>query len=137
MAAVLGFMALAAPLAHAGGGAGGGGTFFIGFQCYVIDGVYQKRTVSLFDQFGERTDVQLGNGRLLCTPVEGEVTEGDLDEVSGFPDHLKCYSISSRTRFDPRVPATLTDAFDVETVEVRDPRLLCIPVVKEVNGGVD
>ena len=55
--AVVGFIALSAAVAQAGGGAGGGGTGFEGFQCYTINGVDQKRTVDLFDQFGERPGI--------------------------------------------------------------------------------
>jgi hypothetical protein len=125
--AVIGFIALSATLAHAGGGQGGGGTSIEAYQCYLINGVNQKRTVTLADQFGIQANVKVQGGRLLCTPVVATLTDGSdfdsLPEGLAF-DHYKCYAISS-SRLSPAPTVKLKDQLDVETVRVFEPAFLC------------
>ena len=125
--AVIGFIALSATVAHAGGGQGGGGTSLEGYQCYLINGVNQKRTVTLADQFGIQENVKVQGGRLLCTPVVATLTDGsdfDLLDPSFAFDHFKCYAISS-SRLSPAPTVKLRDQLDVETVRVFEPAFLC------------
>lgn len=133
MIVLAGALTLPVGLAHAGGGGAGGTLEVAAFQCYVVDGARTLRTATLIDQFGERTDVKLDNARLLCTPTTVNVNEGELASVDPFlADHLKCYGISSRTRFNPRVEVRVTDPLGEEILEVRDPRYLCIQAIKEL-----
>jgi hypothetical protein len=125
--AVIGFIALSATLAHAGGGQGGGGNSLEGYQCYLVNGVNQKRTVTLADQFGIQENVKVQGGRLLCTPVVATLTDGsefDLLDASFAFDHFKCYAISS-SRLSPAPTVKLRDQLDVETVRVSEPAFLC------------
>lgn len=140
--AVIGCIALSATAAHAGGGQGGGGTGFEGYQCYLINGVNQPRVVDLSDQFGDRKNVPVGSGRLLCAPVTGVLVDGselDLFPADLVPDHFKCYDIPPFARLangriqlvDPNVVVKITDQFDVEVLKVHSPVLLCVFAVKE------
>jgi hypothetical protein len=143
---VAGLIALSSTDTNAGGGAGGGGTGFEGLQCYSINGADQKRLVTLNDQFGTRENVDVGRGRLICTPVIGELLTGELDqlpvdETADPPvvaDHWKCYDIppfarDSRGRIrliDVNVEVQITDQFDVEVLRAHTPVLLCMHAIK-------
>ena len=148
----LGLIAVTAAGVSAGSGAGGGGTSFTGFQCYTINGANQPRVVSLSDQFGTRDSVPVGNGRLICTPVTGEVVSGNeldvlpVDDTQDPPvslaDHYKCYDIppfarDSRGRIrliDVNVEIKITDQQDIEVVKAHTPILLCMLAVKELTA---
>lgn len=133
VAVVGGGLALAAPAAHAGGGAGGGGPETQGFLCYTIRGVDQNRRVNLADQFGALENVKIDRSRLLCTPVNVTLPDGEFDEVPIFlADHLTCYDVSVPGRFNLDVVVRLTDPLDVEQLQIRDPKLLCLLSIKEV-----
>jgi hypothetical protein len=142
---VTGCLALSAAVAHAGAGSGTGGSGFQAFQCYVLEGEQKTgRMVTLDDQFGERTNVRVGEAQLLCTPVTGTVTQGpDLgtflqaDQDAGAVDHLQCHSMS-RTRPTAPLPVVkVVDQFGVEILKVHAPDLLCMPAVKKVPCTTD
>jgi hypothetical protein len=143
--AVIGCLALSAALAHAGSGSGTGGTGFQAFQCYVLEGEQKTgRVVTLDDQFGERTNVRVGEAQLLCTPVTGTVTQGpDLgtftqDDIdAGAVDHLQCHSMSRTRPTAPRPVVKVVDQFGVEILKVHLPELLCMPAVKKVPCATD
>ena len=127
-----GMMTLSALPAQAGGGAGGGGTSFVAFQCYLVTGADKAgRVVNLTDQFGTTENVRVERARMLCTPTTGELVTGELDDISSItPDHVKCYSIIPNT--NPNLDAQVTDQFGVETLEVKKTSFLCMPAGKEL-----
>jgi len=132
--AVIGFIALSATVAHAGGGQGGGGFGLQGFQCYFIDGAHQTRVVNLTDQFGAQQNVQVGDGQLLCTPVTVTVVQGP--ELNTFlpgdiPDHLKCYNMRPTNPLTPPAIVKAVDQLGVEILTVQIPRFVCTIAVKK------
>lgn len=141
--AAIGFVALSAAAAHAGGSAGA--RFGSALRCYFINGVDQSRLVTLEDQFGTQENVVVGRGRLICAPTtRAFVQEGDLDVIPDeFPDpeHQKCYEIKGggrQPRFDPKADVEVADGFGVESVVVRVAQYLCVPASKRrVDGSPD
>jgi hypothetical protein len=117
-------------VAQAGGGGAGGGTDAVGSLCYLINGAQQDRVLNLADQFGERTNVRLGKGQLLCTTVTITLVGSEFDAAFG-GDHAKCYELQGESSGKPTGDAQLTDPFDVETVKVHGPKYLCIEAFKE------
>jgi hypothetical protein len=147
--AVLGIVALFAGVAQAGGGSGTGQTGFEGLQCYTINGVNQDRVVDLSDQFGQRDSIKVGSGRLICTPVTGELVDGTdlgalpVDDTQEPPvslaDHYKCYDIPPFARegrrlrlVDVNAQVEITDQFDIEVVKAHTPILLCMRAAKRL-----
>jgi hypothetical protein len=134
----IGILAMSVTLAQAGGGQGGGGAELAGFQCYVINGVNQHRVANTTDatdpagtsiKFPDRTNVRIGDGRLICAPVQVTLVGSVLDDTTNYPfaEHLKCYDA-----FDPRLlvvrgpQVTTWDPLDVEDLRVGAPVFLCI-----------
>lgn len=123
-------LAASAPIAYAGGGGAGSPVPGALFDCYVIfNGADAPQTITLDDQFGERTGVRLGRARLLCTPATGIVESGQLqpgDFSAG--DHLTCYDSLS---FDSaNVRKQIVDPFVSETVKVLWPVYTCVQAFK-------
>lgn len=146
MLALIGCLVLSATLANAGAGSGtGGGTGFVAFQCYIIDGDQKTgRVVELVDQFGDRTNVRVGEAQLLCAPVTGTVTQGpelgtfqDADVANGAVDHLVCHDMSRTSPTAPRPVVKIVDQFGVEILKVRGPEFLCMVAVKKVPCTTD
>lgn len=149
--AVIGFIALSATVAHAGGGEGGGSNILNAFQCYLIDGDQPPPTngvVDLVDQFGTRQNVRVGHARLLCAPVTGTKPEGTLpaefDALPDGADHIKCYTISPFDRApngrlslnNPDAVVDLTDELDLDRgVNVGSPVFLCTLARKDCVSG--
>jgi len=149
---VVGLVAGSAVVAHAGGGAGAGTgspTLSV-FQCYVIDGEQPRqanRIVNLTDQFGARQNVQIGQGRLLCTLATATHSADPLqqfDAPTGAGDHLTCYTISpfeQGPRGRPRLvnPDAIVDLSDElnedKGVKVSIPALLCAQSSKTCVSG--
>ncbi len=136
---VVGILGLSVTLAHAGGGQGGGGTELAGLQCYVINGANQHRVANTTDatdpagtsiKFPDRTNAKIGEGRLICAPVQVTLVGSELDDTTNYPfgEHFKCYDA-----FDPRLlvvrgpKVTTWDPFNVEDLRVGAPVFLCIP----------
>lgn len=141
--AVIGFAAQSATVAYAGGGLGGGSNELPAYQCYFINGDKPPHNVlNLVDQFGERTNVQVGHGRLLCAPVIGTKPDGGTFEPFQSGDHIKCYTISPFERgprghnrlFNPDAVVDLTDELDAPDpgVKVGVPAFLCTTGVLKV-----
>jgi hypothetical protein len=127
---ITGMVMLSALPAQAGGGAGGGGTDFIAFQCYLVsDGDRQNRVVTLVDQFGTSENVRIERARLLCTPTTGTLVQGEL-EVDPGGDHLKCYSAVPLSKSP--VEVEVADQFTTETLEVKKAQFVCLPAAKTV-----
>jgi hypothetical protein len=83
-------------------------------------------TVNLLDQFHLDSNVVVGPGRYLCTPVEKN-SEGP----PSFPDvHLACYDITG----PPLSPVEFRDLDDQfgnhPSLNVENPELLCVPSLK-------
>lgn len=97
------------------------------FQCYVASGEQPKAHyfVQLKDQFGShRTAV--GPPRLLCTPTDKEVVQGEPLPVPGNADHLVCYAIAGLHHSKHQIQNQL----DRQVLEVENAQLLCVPTVK-------
>jgi hypothetical protein len=82
--------------------------------------------VTLKDQFHEEPDIQLGSLAFFLPPVDKN-GEGIRDEVT----HLACYPIpQSPNPFDP-IALQVDNQFGLQGLQVRDPRLLCVPTEKD------
>jgi hypothetical protein len=136
---VVAILAQSVTLAQAGGGQGGGGTELAGFQCYVINGANQHRVANTTDgsdpagtsfHFPDRTNAKIGEGRLICAPVQVTVVGSQLDDTTNYPfaEHLKCYDALDPRLLVVRGPQVTTwDPFNVEDLRVGGPVFLCIP----------
>lgn len=98
------------------------------FQCYSVEGeaLRPAPTVTLNDQFGTGA-VRVGRPVLLCNPTEKN-NEKIGPVVSG-PEHLVCYSITSRNKTNKVVE--VRDQFGVQTLKVVRTELLCVPSDKK------
>ena len=126
-------LALAAwtPSAHAGGGGEGGlaGTFL--FDCYAITGAANApQEIDVTDQFGQRTGVKLGKGKLLCTAAAGAITSGTQNpgDFTG-ADHIKCYDAPPKGA-NPKVQKVVVDPFVTEAVKVGVQQYVCVGAFK-------
>jgi hypothetical protein len=130
-AAVMGFALVAwAPIAHAGGGGAGSPVPGTLYDCYQIDGDNAPQTITVDDQFGERTGVKLGKAKLLCTPASGIVESGILqpgDFSEG--DHLSCYEVPGKGS-NPKVDKQVVDPFVAQTVRVGEGHYVCAQAFK-------
>jgi hypothetical protein len=118
------------PAAHAGGGGAGSPVPGTLYDCYLINGDNAPQTITVDDQFGERTGVALGKAKLLCTPASGIVESGQLqpgDFSDG--DHLKCYETPPKGT-NPKVSKQVVDPFLAETVKVGDAHYTCAQAFK-------
>jgi hypothetical protein len=137
----VGIIALSVSPALAGGGQGGGSDV-LGLQCHLINGVNQPHVVNTTDnafeptsiRLPDRENVRIGNGRLVCAPVNITVPEGfiPLDDTSGYPgdnqEFFKCYdALDPRLIFSRGTPVTTWDAVDVEDLRVGAPVFICLP----------
>ena len=99
-------------------------------DCYLIAGAKPPHTLTLDDQFGERTDVKLGHARLLCTPTTLATVTSNHEVRAGLQtDHLKCYAAPPKGEA-PKVQVQLVDPLVAETVTVGVPRFVCVGAVK-------
>ncbi len=99
-------------------------------DCYLIAGAKPPHTLTLDDQFGERTDVKLGHAQLLCTPTTlATVTSNHEVRAELQTDHLKCYAAPPKGEA-PKVQVQLVDPLVAETVTVGVPRFVCVGAVK-------
>ena len=96
------------------------------YQCYrvVEQEPFQSRETKLSDQFGTST-VKTVKPVFLCAPVaKNGVRPKDRQT------HLVCYEDEGGKAADKKV--TVSNQFGKETLNVRDPGLLCVPSRKQV-----
>jgi hypothetical protein len=104
------------------------------FNWYVIEQPQPepRRTVRFRNQFGQHS-VDIREPRFLLVPAQKTSHPG-----SSFPedlDHYKCYQIITVNTVPPLPVVTLGDQFGSQAgVQVKDPRLFCIPAMKEREG---
>ena len=136
---VAAFLAVAVPLAHAGGAAGQAlppGTT----ACRaILNGENVKYVLNLSDNLGSQ-DVGVATPVLLCdmpppSPDEQQVAaivvKGPTLTTIALPtQQIICYQVSGTNQQD-KTPATITDAFGIQTVQVSGFRLLCLPAQVE------
>jgi hypothetical protein len=97
------------------------------FACYTAPSGkgFKKRTVTLTDQFGDRSaDVQ--KGTVLCNPAR----KNNEESVVNKHDHLRCY----QTDRGPKVGATvlLRNQFGPFQADVLQANGLCVPSTKQI-----
>ena len=110
--------------------------------CYRIEGPVPTDIdknpifVDLEDQFGEMTNVQVLEPRLLCVPTNKQIPGGPLDRYE-VDTHFKCYQVGDKEgqplpRFDEPFPRIgLSDQFQTaQQDDVIQPIALCNPVLK-------
>lgn len=93
----------------------------------------QKHTVVVEDQFGEK-ETTVYMPQLLCNPASK-----DGSEILNARDHLVCYQIIRRgpgPKSEDLLVST-SDQFGDLTLEVVEPRLLCLPASKTILDGSD
>ena len=78
--------------------------------------------VGLEDQFGVHPQVLVDEPELFCNPVDKN-NEGILHPEA----HLTCYDID---RDEEERDVTVLNQFGPQTLEVEDPKLLCVPSEK-------
>ena len=89
--------------------------------------------MNLTDQFGKQQEsIRIGKGVLLCTPVTVTLPEGapEFDELPLAGDHKKCYAIHNPKSANADV--RIADQFDVEVLEVRTSKYLCLDADKGI-----
>lgn len=101
------------------------------YKCYQVlkaDPEHVAVIVDLVDQFTEESP-RVVNAVLLCNPVQKRhdravfpIVEKDI--------HLVCYATNRHEAFRRRV-VRVVDQFGRERLEVRNPRMLCVPSHKE------
>ncbi len=138
--AVIGFVALSATVAYAGGGQGGGSNILNAWQCYLINGEQPPFNVlNIADQFGARENVHVGKARLLCAPMTAWKPDQSNFGSFVFGDHITCYSVSpfdGPRLFNPDAVVDLTDELNTDTgVKVSIPAFLCTLADKTCASG--
>jgi hypothetical protein len=108
------------------------------FQCYVVrpddEGEsVEKRTAVVEDQFGI-AERKVFMPQLLCNPASK-----DGSEINDPEAHLVCYQIINRGNGpkDEHIEVAITDQFGELTLEVVEPRLMCLPATKELLTELD
>ncbi len=81
--------------------------------------------VDLEDQFGAAPQVRVGEPELFCNPVDKN-GEGTKDPEA----HLTCYEIEDEEEEERDVLIIVNNQLDVQTLEVEEPELLCVPSEK-------
>ena len=141
IAAILAFATTLAYVSRVDAGGGGAGTPIDTFalECYQINGDNPPHVLSIDDQFfpgeSQRTNVQLGKAKLLCTPATVTVTS-NTTVGTGFAlaDHLMCYE-APPVAGAPKVLKQVADPFGTQTVQVNVPRFTCVGAFKCDAGG--
>ncbi len=103
--------------------------FQIDFKCYSITGKGPNVNVTLLDQFGTESPVNVTNPYALCSAVAINAGPTVLQTVP--PIDLKCYSIRA-PRFAPQT-AQLKDRFEPESVQITNPFGFCESAVKSIQ----
>jgi len=99
---------------------------------WAIDDPQVSRTVVVENQFGSETWVT-GDGRYLVLPAtKNQSPPGPppQDRIN----HYKCYDATGPTRTD--IAVGLVDQFLITPETVREPRYICNPVKKQIDGQV-
>jgi hypothetical protein len=118
-------LAVAAPLAHAGGGPGQGlplGTT----TCRSVEHAGNPpQVINLTDSLSNQ-DVQVNPPALLCDlDVTATVVKGPGLATVAAPNVVMCYQVAAPN--GPKVPATISDPFGTHDVKVGGFTLLCVP----------
>lgn len=119
------FLAVAAPLAHAGGGPGTGlpaGTT----TCRSVEHEGNpKQVINLTDNVSNQ-DVHVDPPALLCDlDVTATVVKGPALATVDTPNVVMCYHVGGG--HGDKNPATITDVFGTHDVKVGGFKLLCVP----------
>jgi hypothetical protein len=122
---VTAFLAVAVPIAHAGGGPGTGlppGTT----TCRSVEHEENPhQVINLTDNLSNQ-DVHVNPPALLCDlDVTATVVKGPALATVGSPNVVMCYHVSGSK--GDKVPATITDVFGTRDVKVGGFKLLCVP----------
>jgi hypothetical protein len=112
---------------YAGGGDSGLGNGALLFDCYFIQDSAPPSPLLVLevdDVFTATKNVSVGKARLLCTPADGAVVQGDLAGVDPFGAFTTCYETSPPRRASDVV--TLSDSFvGSQTVRLGPAQFLC------------
>jgi hypothetical protein len=104
------------------------------FLCYDVTwGPHRSITVQLEDQFFLQPNVQVGQPRYWCNPVQKTAKDPDPDDVYPIVDpnnHLACYDIDPKVD-PPGYPPSMEDQFSVPAITLLDSQVLCVPSTKD------
>ena len=93
------------------------------FLCYEAEGASVDVPVDLEDQFGFRPGVLVDEPVLFCNPVDK-----NGERILNSEAHLTCYEIDVESDDDDEEREVLVDnQFGTQTLEVEEPKLLCVP----------
>jgi hypothetical protein len=100
------------------------------FACYTAPTGkgFRPRTVTLTDQFGRRK-AKVARGASLCNPAR----KNDEPAVVNKHDHLRCYQTDKGKSV--RQTVMLRNQLGPFSVDVLDPRVLCLPSTKQIVRG--
>jgi hypothetical protein len=109
--------------------AGCGGKVLDHFQCYVVEGesASPPEVLQLKDQFRVKDNVRAVKVRYFCNPVM-KVVNGAEHKAQRGEDHLTCYLLEPKDRFEARVEAR--NQFGETRVVTSHSELLCVPTHK-------
>jgi hypothetical protein len=112
---------------YAGGGDSGLGNGALLFDCYLIQDSVQPSpplVLEVDDVFTAAQNVNVSRARLLCTPADGVVIQGELAGVDPFGAFITCYDASPARNAGDVV--TLSDSLvGSQTVRLGPPQFLC------------
>ena len=123
---------------YAGGGAGTPLDTFA-LECYEVNGDNPPHVLSIDDQFftggSQRTNVNLGKAKLLCTQATVTVTSNTpVGTDFAAADHLMCYQ-APPAGATPNVQKQVADPFGTQVVKIGVPRYTCVGAFKCAPTG--
>ena len=102
------------------------------FQCYPASVTphtakfVARDGITLEDELGALT-VDVQKPKLLCAPVN---KNGEDPTAATHPSHLACYQVKQAgTKFTKSTGVAVANQFGAETLDVKQPSLLCVPAV--------
>jgi hypothetical protein len=123
----------AVPLAHAGGGMGGGSLADVTapMACrLILNAANQSQTIKIVDGFTSEDNVKVGAAVLLCQTglaslVSGPPTAALPSTVT--PDSITCYNLGNADQL--KQPVTFTDAFGEQQATLGGISVFCVPAL--------
>ncbi len=97
------------------------------FKCYRAYGPNVNRFVTLTDQFQTQQGVKVLYPIIFCNPTR-KIHAGGGSSITNAEDHLVCYRVTRRPF--KGAPVRTENQFGVETLNLRDTDLLCVPTKK-------
>jgi len=106
------------------------------FQCYEVHhGPFTRRTITLDDDFGPGTSVDVKQPKRLCAPANKNNEDQDPPFPQDDPDHLAGYKITQREpRFPKRSDVAIVNQFGTLIIDVKKPEYLLVPSSKGLNA---